>query len=76
MILKIWLLDISRLTQVKHAKKNMTKVNLHRIIEASLKKLSYMQHFDCLQITKSLDFEGILISEEAQVKLIVEKSAV
>ena len=60
------------MTQVKHAKKNMTKVNLHRIIEASLKKLSYMQHFDCLQITKSLDFEGILISEEAQVKLIVE----
>ena len=60
------------MTQVKHAKEDMTEVNLLRIIEASLKKLSYMKYFDCLQVIKSLDFESILFSEEAQVKLIVE----
>ena len=64
--------DILALTRIKAYDENETFVDINQMIDDALHKMSNMDNFERLSITKKLDFDSPLKTKETRLQLIIE----
>lgn len=64
--------DILALTRIKAYDEDETFVDINKMVDDALHKMSNMDNFERLQITKKLDFDSPLEAKETRLQLIIE----
>jgi len=64
--------DILDLTKIKNYVEGVQKINLKKIIDDTLDKLSHMDNYDRLLIEKNINVETSLIAQKTRVVLLLE----